>query len=107
MFDDEELERRKAMLLKKKNEAMDRVKLPPLTGNHSEPGKTVSMADLASENEMWLYNFTVSEPYRNRFGVKTMGKEWVIFDEKLFNQTVTGEKRDMLRKVWKARNATT
>lgn len=99
MFDPEE---RKKQMEKAKEQAMARIKIPPLTGNHSKPGETTATPDLHSANDRyWLHVFLSSEAIRNKHGVSTVEGKWKITDQKLFEAKVDETKRFILRPHWK------
>lgn len=101
MFDPEE---KRKELEKKKKQAMDKVKLPPLTGYHSSNPECVSQADLMDEDTLWISYFTMSEAIRNKHGVKTIEGKWQIVDKEKFD--LIGEhKKALLRPHWARRNA--
>lgn len=101
MFDPEA---KKAELEKKRKQATDRIRLPPLTGNHAENPETVPISDLLDRDTAWLIQFEASEAIRNKHGVKTVNGKWKVQDQALFNRTVSEDKKALLRPVWKEVN---
>lgn len=74
MYDPEEL-------VEMKKQAMDKVKLPPLSGKHSESPKTVSLSQLMSERDHWLFYLQNDERVRSSVGVrKERDGIWVLYD---------------------------
>lgn len=98
MFDPEE---RKKRMEKAKRDAMDRVKLPPLTGYHSTGGETTDGANVIDSDRVWLHYFTMSESIRNAHGVKTVDGKWEIEDRKKFESLMTESRKFLLRPHWK------
>ena len=99
MFDHED--RKKKLELAKK-QAMERIKIPPLTGNHSKAGEIVPLSQVVTSNDTyWLNVFLDSEQIRNRYGVTTVDGKWKITDQDLFNAKVDEAKRFLLRPHWK------
>ena len=100
MFDPDLIEKRKAEMEKKKQAAMARVKLPPLTGNHSKPGEQVSLDNLMSPDDAWLALMKESELVRNGHGIRSVKGKWEIFDLELYERRVDAVRRELLNAVW-------
>jgi hypothetical protein len=104
MFDDEEFEKRKKNMERLKVQAMDKVRLPPLSGNHSTPSEQVYNAQLMTRDDAWLFYFINNEQTRIGHGVTTKDGKWVITDQAKFDRYVDTVKKDKLRAIWAEHN---
>ena len=95
MFDLEEVERRKAAMELKKQQAKQKTQL----GNANENAEVISTNQILDRDDSFVYYFRADENMRNAYGVKTKDKRWVIFDVAKFDK-VSEERREKLRPYW-------
>lgn len=98
MFDPEE---KKKELDKKKKQAMDQVKVPPLMGYHSQEPEQISQSMIMNEDQVWLWYFKESETVRKKAGVETVDGKWVIKDREAFDRNVSEYRKELLRPIWR------
>lgn len=95
MFDLDEVERRKAELELKKQQAKQKTQL----GNSNDNAEVISTAQILDRDDSFVHYFRADENMRNAYGVKTQNKKWVICDWDKFNK-VSEERREKLRPFW-------
>lgn len=95
MFDLEEVERRKAAMELKKQQAKQKTQL----GNANENAEVISTNQILDRDDSFVYYFRADENMRNAYGVKTVNKKWVVFDVAKFDK-VDSVKREKLRPWW-------